>query len=308
MRRVSIGVELVAAPDVLVLDEPTSGLDSVSASRLIKLLKNLAETEQTTIVASIHQPSSALYHSFDQVCVLANGRQLYFGPGGNKPAEFFATQNRPCPEGYNVADHLLEIASSGVTGLVTGAGATVAGKQSGSGKEGMRGSNSGSSSSERISGDPFAERTESATSAQANDSDHGNDVETPGFGKEKGLSYPPTHSLAKTAPTAPRDGEADVDLSDLGDSSTHKKSAWYAWPRTHCSTTFLTQIEVLSGREWRNLRRDKTLLVAHLLFACILGAFAGGLYFQINLTIAGFQNRVGSLFFLGSLIAFSSLR
>jgi len=39
-----------------------------------------------------------------------------------------------------------------------------------------------------------------------------------------------------------------------------------------------------------------------------LGVFAGGLYFKVGLTIAGFQNRVGSLFFLGSLIAFSSLR
>lgn len=53
--------------------------------------------------------------------------------------------------------------------------------------------------------------------------------------------------------------------------------------------------------------RDKTLLVAHVFLACILGVFAGGLYYKVNLTIAGFQNRVGSLFFLGSLIAFSSL-
>jgi ABC-type multidrug transport system ATPase subunit len=73
MRRVSIGIELVAAPDVLVLDEPTSGLDSVSASRLIKLLKSLTEGEnKTTIIASIHQPSSALYHSFSQICLLSN--------------------------------------------------------------------------------------------------------------------------------------------------------------------------------------------------------------------------------------------
>lgn len=44
-----------------------------------------------------------------------------------------------------------------------------------------------------------------------------------------------------------------------------------------------------------------------MLLAGILGVFAGGLYYKVNLTIAGFQNRVGSLFFLGSLIAFSSL-
>lgn len=55
-------------------------------------------------------------------------------------------------------------------------------------------------------------------------------------------------------------------------------------------------------------RRDKTLLIAHVFFACIVGVFAGGLYYKVGLTIAGFQNRVGSLFFLGSLIAFSSLR
>lgn len=53
---------------------------------------------------------------------------------------------------------------------------------------------------------------------------------------------------------------------------------------------------------------DKTLLIAHVVLACILGVFAGGLYYQVGVTIAGFQNRVGSLFFLGSLIAFSSLR
>lgn len=54
--------------------------------------------------------------------------------------------------------------------------------------------------------------------------------------------------------------------------------------------------------------RDKTLLIAHVFFACIVGIFAGGLYYKVGLTIAGFQNRVGSLFFLGSLIAFSTLR
>lgn len=58
---------------------------------------------------------------------------------------------------------------------------------------------------------------------------------------------------------------------------------------------------------WSNIR-DKSLLIAHIGMACILGVFAGGLYFDVDITISGFQNRVGSLFFLGVLLAFSSLR
>jgi hypothetical protein len=137
---------------------------------------------------------------------------------------------------------------------------------------------------------------------------------------EKDIQYPPASLLMD-------EGRREVDLSDLSEEK--QKKEW--WPRSHCATTFLTQMTVLSGREWRNLKRyvlfppflfnlprldiggelmssDKTLLIAHVVLACILGVFAGGLYYQVGVTIAGFQNRVGSLFFLGSLIAFSSLR
>lgn len=77
-------------------------------------MRNLAHDVDypTTIVASIHQPSSRLYQSFDTVLVLAQGKQVYFGPGGHAPAEYFEQRGLACPPDYNVADHLLEIASS----------------------------------------------------------------------------------------------------------------------------------------------------------------------------------------------------
>lgn len=275
MRRVSIGIELVAAPDVLVLDEPTSGLDSVTAARLIKLLKNLAMESRTTIVASIHQPSSALYRSFDQVVLLANGRQLYFGPGGDRPAEFFAGQGKPCPPGYNVADHLLEIASGPTEGFFSGSAARVD----------LHSTGTSSVSSQTDKRDIINSSPDRSNRAL---------LDTP-YDEKGSPTYPPQTLLSHSN-----------ELSDLGVTHQAAKNSW--WPKSHCSTTFLTQLEILSGREWRNLKRDKTLLLAHGVMACILGVFAGGLYYKVNLTIAGFQNRVGSLFFLGSLIAFSSLR
>lgn len=114
MRRVSIGLELVGRPDILILDEPTSGLDSVSAHRVAKVLWEVAHDAEnpTAVLCSIHQPSSRLYHTFDQLLVLSHGRALYSGPGGLAPTNHFTSQGvEPPPEGYNIADYLLDVAS-----------------------------------------------------------------------------------------------------------------------------------------------------------------------------------------------------
>lgn len=54
---------------MLFLDEPTSGLDSVSAKKVIELLRQEAERGMT-ILATIHQPSSNIFNGFDRVMVL----------------------------------------------------------------------------------------------------------------------------------------------------------------------------------------------------------------------------------------------
>ncbi len=45
--------------------------------------------------------------------------------------------------------------------------------------------------------------------------------------------------------------------------------------RSGYETTFLTQLQYLCGREWKMLKRDKTLFLAHVLVAAILGVFCG---------------------------------
>ncbi|KAF7833329.1 ABC transporter G family member 23 [Senna tora] len=56
-KRVSIGVDMIHNPPILMLDEPTSGLDSTSALQVIQLLSLMAKSKQRIVILSIHQPS-----------------------------------------------------------------------------------------------------------------------------------------------------------------------------------------------------------------------------------------------------------
>lgn len=78
-RRVSIGVDVIHDPKVLILDEPTSGLDSTSALQIIDMLKTMAETRGRTIILSIHQPGFRIVKLFNSILLLANGSALHHG-------------------------------------------------------------------------------------------------------------------------------------------------------------------------------------------------------------------------------------
>ncbi|XP_073305164.1 ABC transporter G family member 10-like [Primulina huaijiensis] len=78
-RRLSIGVELIHDPAVLLVDEPTSGLDSASALHIIALLKLMAVNQLKTIVLTIHQPGFRILELFDRLVLLSNGHVLHNG-------------------------------------------------------------------------------------------------------------------------------------------------------------------------------------------------------------------------------------
>jgi len=62
-----------------MLDEPTSGLDSSSATNLVSTLRDLADSGKT-VIAVIHQPSQHVFAKFDDILLLSEGKQMYFGP------------------------------------------------------------------------------------------------------------------------------------------------------------------------------------------------------------------------------------
>jgi ABC transport system ATP-binding/permease protein len=77
-KRISIGVELLADPQLFFLDEPTSGLDPGLDKKLMQLLRQLAD-QGRTIVLVTHATSNI--HLCDRVAFMGQGGRLcYFGP------------------------------------------------------------------------------------------------------------------------------------------------------------------------------------------------------------------------------------
>ncbi|KAL8517483.1 hypothetical protein ACS0TY_015653 [Phlomoides rotata] len=78
-KRVSIGVDVIHDPPILLLDEPTSGLDSSSALQVIELLSSMARAKQRTMVLSIHQPSYRILQCISSFLILSHGSVVHKG-------------------------------------------------------------------------------------------------------------------------------------------------------------------------------------------------------------------------------------
>ncbi|KAN0064189.1 ATP-binding cassette transporter snq2 [Thecaphora frezii] len=116
-KRVTIGVELAARPDLLLfLDEPTSGLDGQTAYNVVRFLKKLAASGQA-ILCTIHQPNALLFEQFDRLLLLERGgKTVYFGPVGRNAehiVEYFAENGAHCPPSVNMAEYMLDAIGAG---------------------------------------------------------------------------------------------------------------------------------------------------------------------------------------------------
>ncbi len=106
-KRVSIGMELAAAPMALFLDEPTSGLDATSASSIMSILKAISILG-ITVVTIIHQPRQEIFEALDSILLLGAGRVIYAGKEAEVQA-YFENCGFKFPECHNPADTIMDI-------------------------------------------------------------------------------------------------------------------------------------------------------------------------------------------------------
>ncbi|XP_015081871.1 ABC transporter G family member 26 [Solanum pennellii] len=114
-KRASIGHEILVDPSLLLLDEPTSGLDSTSANRLLQVLQGLAKMGKT-IITTIHQPSSRIFHMFEKILLIAEGYPVYYGKARDS-MEYFSSLGFIPEIAMNPAEFLLDLATGQVNDI-----------------------------------------------------------------------------------------------------------------------------------------------------------------------------------------------
>ncbi|KAE8706330.1 ABC transporter G family member 19 [Hibiscus syriacus] len=106
-RRVSIGVDIIHGPSLLFLDEPTSGLDSTSAYSVIEKVRDIARSG-STVILTIHQPSSRIQLLLDHMIVLARGQLMYQGSPQDVTLHL-SRMGRKVPKGESPIEFLIDV-------------------------------------------------------------------------------------------------------------------------------------------------------------------------------------------------------
>ncbi|XP_055879277.1 ATP-binding cassette sub-family G member 5-like isoform X1 [Biomphalaria glabrata] len=108
-RRITIGVQLLKDPDILLLDEPTSGLDAFTAHHLVQSLADLAHKGKLVIM-SIHQPRSDIFRLLDKIAILTIGQLAFLGRP-DQMVPYFTSVGYSCPVNQNPCDIYIDLTS-----------------------------------------------------------------------------------------------------------------------------------------------------------------------------------------------------
>ncbi|XP_062195980.1 ABC transporter G family member 45 isoform X2 [Phragmites australis] len=115
-KRLTIAVELVASPSIIFMDEPTTGLDARAAAIVMRTVRKTVDTGRT-VVCTIHQPSTEIFESFDELLLMKRGGQLIYsgslGPLSSNMIKYFEaiTGVHRINKGQNPAAWMLDISS-----------------------------------------------------------------------------------------------------------------------------------------------------------------------------------------------------
>lgn len=104
-KRVSIAEMFTTRACVLSWDNSTRGLDASTALSYAKSLRILTNIFKTTMFVTLYQAGEGIYEQFDKVCLINEGRQVYFGPASEARAYMMGLGYKNLPR-QTTADYL----------------------------------------------------------------------------------------------------------------------------------------------------------------------------------------------------------
>ncbi|EOD52225.1 putative abc transporter cdr4 protein [Neofusicoccum parvum UCRNP2] len=107
-KRVSIAEAFVGWSPLQCWDNSTRGLDSSTALDFIRTLRDFTTITGSAAIMTIYQGSQAMYDLFDNVTVLYEGRQIFFG-STKRAKSYFEELGFQCPDGATTADFLTSL-------------------------------------------------------------------------------------------------------------------------------------------------------------------------------------------------------
>jgi ATP-binding cassette subfamily G (WHITE) protein 2 (PDR) len=107
-KRVSIAEVSLSGANLQCWDNATRGLDSATALEFIRALKTSAAILNATPLIAIYQCSQDAYDLFDNVILLYEGYQIFFGKA-DVAKEYFLRMGWDCPQRQTTADFLTSL-------------------------------------------------------------------------------------------------------------------------------------------------------------------------------------------------------
>ncbi|CAO3594665.1 unnamed protein product [Absidia cylindrospora] len=104
-KRLSIAEQMTTSSSINCWDCSTRGLDASSALDYVRSLRIMTDVMHKTTISTLYQASDSIFHLFDKVMVLDEGRCIYFGPTGDAKS-YFEDIGFYCPERKSTPDFL----------------------------------------------------------------------------------------------------------------------------------------------------------------------------------------------------------
>lgn len=278
-RRVAIACELVTSPSILFLDEPTSGLDGYNAFNVIECLVKLARDYERTIIFTIHQPRSNIVSLFDKLILLSHGDTLYSGLM-SECSNYFASNGFMVPQGYNIADYLIDISNEKVEMDLVDQG-----------------------EEDHVHENPLISSV-SSTDEWAHYASHRDELIN--TLRPRRAFTTNDKNLAQLFLNSYIYNGVKNEISQLITNRDFSGS-FFEMDKNMSKPGFIQQLLILSSRTFKNSYRNPKLLLGHYALSLIMGLFCSYLYYDVQNDISGFQNRLGLFFFLLTLFGFSTL-